>query len=151
MTYNPQGIEQKQQKMLLSAIGHVRQGAIQFQETITSSGFIYELPAYRPFFDKLEKALNYIDTCQGFSEKDAQLQAHMEVLKAGASPLVWQLQMESSKNLHEVDDAHNHAWAIEMHDLKNKVNIINGFMGVMHSSIETLMQGPVKTRGGMSV
>jgi hypothetical protein len=140
-----------QQKMLISAIGHVRQGAIQFQETITNSGFIYELPAYRPFFDMLEKTLNYIDGCPDFSERDAQLQAHMEVLKAGASPLIWQLQMEAPKNLHAVDDAHNHAWNIEMHDLKNKVNIINGFMGVMHSSIEILMKGPGKARGGMSV
>lgn len=149
MSYNAKPVIQE--KMLLSAIGHVRQGVIQFQETIANSGFIYEHAAYRPFFDKLEKTLNYIDSCQSFSEKDADLQAHMQVLKEGASPLIWQLQMESSKNLHAVDGAHNHAWSIELHDLKNKVNIINGFMGVMHSSIETLMNGPAKARSGRAV
>jgi hypothetical protein len=149
MTYNAKPVIQE--KMLLSAIGHVRQAVIQFQETIANSGFIYEHAAYSPFFDKLAKTLNYIDSCQSFSEKDEDLQAHMQVLKEGASPLVWQLQMESSKNLHDIDDAHNHAWAIEMHDLKNKVNIINGFMGVMHGSIETMMQGPGKIRSGRSV
>jgi hypothetical protein len=146
-----------QHKMIERSIEAIDDSSKKFRAHLASEKFHYDRPAYQPFFERLDAALEYVRGRTDFQPDDEALQTHLEVLRKAAKELLVLVQIESSKNLRDerVDptaDAHNQKWDMEIHDMKNYINAIGGHMELVHSSIGLIMRGGKGTPGsGMSM
>ena len=136
-----------QHTMIVRSTEAIRDSSKKFREHLAVETFRYDQAAYQPFFEKLDAALAYVEGLSEFEKDDATLQAHMETLRQSATELLKLLQAEANKHLAQQDTEPAdfiQKWDMEIHDMKNHLNVIGGHMELVYSSIGIIMYGSRK-------